>query len=203
MCQLLLAIILKDHILVLLNDCETLVEDLPTIFLTHEGLKFGKLAGRNIDHLFFADVACNIPVLSNIVNCRSLCTLGLTCSNIGIYVRGLSQALQIILIAIVAHFRNVSRPCCWRLWVHTFGVTFVTRSQMSLILLIFVIEEGWVIVLLHELLRWRVHIQVCHLLLDLLGLFLSSHNFLFLFILLLSLDALKLIEHILVVQEGV
>ena len=72
---------------------------------------------------------------------------------------------------------------------------------MRLVLLILVIEECWVIVLLHELLRRLVDVHVGHLLgclcssclLSLLGL---------LFLFLLGLNALELLEDILVVQQG-
>ena len=73
---------------------------------------------------------------------------------------------------------------------------------MRLVLLILVIEERWVIVLLHELLRRLVDVHVGHLfgclcsscLLSLLGLLVRF---------LLSLNALELLEDILVVQQGV
>ena len=70
---------------------------------------------------------------------------------------------------------------------------------MLLILLILIIEEGRVIVLLHELLRWLVDIHLGHLLSSLfssclLGLFLLS---------LCSLDFLELLEDVLVMQKSV
>ena len=72
---------------------------------------------------------------------------------------------------------------------------------MRLILLVLVIKEGWIIVLGHVLLRWLVYIHGCHLLLSCLslGLCLGSLSLLLLFSLLTGLDALELIEHILVV----
>ena len=71
---------------------------------------------------------------------------------------------------------------------------------MRLILLVLVIKERWIIVLGHVLLRWLVYIHGCHLLLSglSLGLCLGSLSLLLLFSLLTSLDALELIEHILV-----
>lgn len=75
---------------------------------------------------------------------------------------------------------------------------------MRLILLVLVVEESRVVVLLHELLRWLVHIHVGHLLLGLSGLLLYSFCGLFLFfILLYSLNALELIENVLVVEQCV
>ena len=70
---------------------------------------------------------------------------------------------------------------------------------MLLILLILIIEEGRVIVLLHELLRWLVDIHLSHLLGSLfssclLGLFLLSLG---------SLDFLELLEDVLVMQKSV
>ena len=70
---------------------------------------------------------------------------------------------------------------------------------MLLILLILIIEEGRVIVLLHELLRWLVDIHLGDLLSSLfssrlLGLFLLS---------LCSLDFLELLEDVLVMQKSV
>ena len=73
---------------------------------------------------------------------------------------------------------------------------------MSLILLVLVVEECGVVVLLHELLRWLIDIHVGHLLLRLTGLLVSSSLLLF-FLSLLDLDFLELLEHVLVVQEGV
>ena len=81
------------------------------------------------------------------------------------------------------------------------SVIFSGTGEMRLVLLILVIEECWVIVLLHELLRRLVDVHVGHLLgclcssclLSLLGL---------LFLFLLGLNALELLEDILVVQQG-
>ena len=198
--KLLLSVVIEDHVLVLLNNCKALVEDLATILLAHESLEFGELARANVDHLFLAHVACDISILSNIVDGGGLCALGLTCTNIGVHICCLSQALDILLIPIVADVRYISRHSCWRLWVRHFGISLVTCSQMRLILLIFIVEEGRVVVLLHILLRRLVHIHVCHLLLSLLSLHLRCLSFLFFFSFLLGLNALKFIKHILVVQ---
>ena len=73
---------------------------------------------------------------------------------------------------------------------------------MRLVLLVLVVEEGWIVVLLHEW-SWRlVNLHVGHLFLCLAGLLLSS-RFLFLFRLALLLNALKLIEDVLIVEERV
>ena len=70
---------------------------------------------------------------------------------------------------------------------------------MLLVLLILVIEEGWVIVLLHVLLRRLVDIHVCHLVSGLL-----SSSFFCLFSLLFGLlDFLELLKDILVMQKRV
>lgn len=60
------------------------------------------------------------------------------------------------------------------------------------------LEEGWVAALLHELLRWLVYVHLGHLRGCLIG---GSFSLFFLF--LRYIDALKFIEHILIVQEGV
>ena len=81
-------------------------------------------------------------------------------------------------------------------------VIFSRRSEMRLVLLLLVIEEGWVVVLLHELLGRLVDIHVGHLfsslcsscLLSLLGLF---------FLFLLGLNTLELLEYILIMKQGV
>ena len=70
---------------------------------------------------------------------------------------------------------------------------------MLLVLLILVIEEGWVIVLLHVLLGRLVDIHVSHLVSGLL-----SSCFFCLFSLLFGLlDLLELLKDILVMQKGV
>jgi len=76
---------------------------------------------------------------------------------------------------------------------------------MRLILLVFVVEEGRVIVLLHELLWWLVHLHVCHLLLGLAGLLCCSISLLLLLLYSsgIGLDSLKLFENVLVVEERV
>lgn len=77
---------------------------------------------------------------------------------------------------------------------------------MCLILLVLVVEEGRVVVLLHELLRRLIDIHVGHLF-SCLGclaslLFLSGRFFL-LFSLFVRLDALKLLKNVLVVEQSV
>ncbi len=73
---------------------------------------------------------------------------------------------------------------------------------MRFIFLVLVVEEGWVIVLLHISLRGLVGIHLSHGLLGLTCLLFGGH-FLFLLLLLVLLDLLELIEHVLVVQESV
>ena len=69
---------------------------------------------------------------------------------------------------------------------------------MSLILLVLVIEEAWVVVLLHEGLGRLVHVHVSHLRRNLVG------GCLFLLLLFLPLlNPLELIEHVLIVQQRV
>ena len=67
------------------------------------------------------------------------------------------------------------------------------------------VEEGRVVVLLHELLRWLVDIHCCHLLLGLAGLLRCSISLLLLLLgsSCVGLDALELIEDVLVVEERV
>ena len=214
--ELLLSILLKYHILVLFDNCKTLIEDLSSILLAHEGLEFGELAGRDVNHLLFADVACDARILSFIIDRGSLRTHSLCCTNCWINVIRLHQALDVILVAVVADVRDVPRTSDWRLRVHRFAVFIVARrSQVRLILLVLVVEEGRVVVLLHELLRWLVDIHCCHLLLCLPGLLLSSLSlclslglglslrfFLLLCCSLISLNLLELLEDILVMQQS-
>lgn len=69
---------------------------------------------------------------------------------------------------------------------------------MLLILLVFVVKEGRVVVLLHEWLWWLVHVHLGYL----LGSLLSS-RLLLLFLLPLRIDALELVEDVLVVEQRV
>ncbi len=66
--KLLLAVVLKDDVLVLLNDCKALVELSSTILLTHESLELRELAGCDVDHLVFADVASDTLILTLVMN---------------------------------------------------------------------------------------------------------------------------------------
>ena len=73
---------------------------------------------------------------------------------------------------------------------------------MSLVLLVLVVEKGWVIVLLHERCWWLVNLHIGHLFLCLASLLLCG-VFLFLFRLALLLDTLKLIKDVLIVEKRV
>lgn len=77
---------------------------------------------------------------------------------------------------------------------------------MCLILLVLVVEEGRVVVLLHELLRRLIDIHVGHLfscLSCLTSLLFLSCGLFFLFGLLVRLDALELLKNVLVVEQSV
>ena len=67
---------------------------------------------------------------------------------------------------------------------------------MCLVLLILVVEEAWVVELLHEGLRRLIHVHISHL----AGGLLSSCLLLF-FLLFLLLDLLELVKDILVVKK--
>lgn len=73
---------------------------------------------------------------------------------------------------------------------------------MRFIFLVLVVEEGWVIVLLHVSLRGLVGIHLSHGLFGLSSLLCGGH-FLFLLLLLVLLDLLELIENVLVMQQSV
>lgn len=78
-------------------------------------------------------------------------------------------------------------------------VIISAACQMSLVLLILVVEKGRVIVLLHVLLGRLVGVHLSHLLFNLE----RVRRLLLLLKLLLSLDLLKLIKHVLVMEESV
>ena len=105
--ELLLSILLKYHILVLFDDREALVEDLCSVLLAHEGLEFGELAGRDVNHLLLAHVACHARILSFIIDRGSLRTDSLCCTDSRVYVIRLHQALDVLLVAVVADVRDV------------------------------------------------------------------------------------------------
>ena len=74
---------------------------------------------------------------------------------------------------------------------------------MGLILLVLVVEEAWIVVLLHELLRRLIDIHVGNLFRSLSSLFLLSRCFLLLCSSLLILNAFELLKNVLIVQQGV
>ena len=73
---------------------------------------------------------------------------------------------------------------------------------MCFIFLVLIVEEGWVIVLLHVSLRGLVGIHLSHGLFGLTCLLFGGH-FLFLLLFFVHLDLLEFIENVLVVQESV
>ena len=77
--QLLLAIVLENHSLILLDDREALVEDLLTVLLAHEAAELGELARRDVDHLFLAGAARHIAILALVVDSVALGVLRLRC----------------------------------------------------------------------------------------------------------------------------
>ena len=73
---------------------------------------------------------------------------------------------------------------------------------MGLILLVLVVEEAWIVVLLHELLRRLIDIHVGNLFRSLSSLFLLSRCFLLLCSPLVCLNFLELLEHVLVMEQS-
>ncbi len=63
-----LTVVLKDDVLVLLDDCKALVELSGAILLTHECLELGELAGCDVNHFVFADIASHTGILTLVVN---------------------------------------------------------------------------------------------------------------------------------------
>ena len=74
---------------------------------------------------------------------------------------------------------------------------------MCLVLLILIVEEGWIVVLLHITLGRLVHVHVSDSFLGLSSLLVSGCLLLFLLLLLGQTNFLEFIKHILVVKEGV
>ena len=74
---------------------------------------------------------------------------------------------------------------------------------MCLVLLILIVEEGWIVVLLHITLGRLVHAHVGYSFLGLSSLLVSGCLLLFLLLLLGYSNFLEFVKHILVVQEGV
>ena len=62
--KLLLSTILKDHILLRSDDLEALVKDICSILIAHEGAELREFTRRDIDHLFLANIASDIGILS-------------------------------------------------------------------------------------------------------------------------------------------
>ena len=73
---------------------------------------------------------------------------------------------------------------------------------MFLILLVLIVEEGGIVVLLHELLRRLIDIHIGHLFRCLASLFLLCCLLLFLSFL-IRLDALEFLKDVLVVEQSV
>ena len=66
--QLAFSILLKDYVLVSLNNGKALVELLSTVLIAHPLLELRELTGRNVDHLIFANVSMDVGILAFIVD---------------------------------------------------------------------------------------------------------------------------------------
>ena len=193
--QLLLAIVLVNHRLVLFDDREALVKDLLAVFAAHKLAELGELARGDVDHLFLAHVARHVAVLALVLQGRVLRALGLGLGKCRVDIISICQVIDIVLVSVVADVRDVPWQGGWRLNLSLLCVGFLaSRRKMLFVLLQLVVEERRVVVLLHELLRWLVS-----------GLFslsscLSRSSLLLLLFLLLPLE---LLEDVLVMQERV
>ena len=67
--ELLFTVVFKNHILVLFDDGEALVENLRTVLLAHKRFELGELTRRNVDHFFLAHVAGHVGVLAFVIDC--------------------------------------------------------------------------------------------------------------------------------------
>jgi hypothetical protein len=93
--QLLLAVSLKDQVLMRLNHCKTLIECRCPVLVAHEGLELRELARRNVDHLLLADVACHVAILAYVVDSNILGG-GLRLEAICLF-----HTLNVVLVAVV------------------------------------------------------------------------------------------------------
>ena len=69
--------ILKQSLLVLLDQCVALIKDLLTVFLAHELSELGEFAGADIHHFILVSIACDVAVLALVDDGGALGTLGL------------------------------------------------------------------------------------------------------------------------------
>ena len=195
----LLSCLLKDNILLRPNDLEALVKDFCSILIAHECAELREFTRWDINQLVLVDITRDIAILSFVDDVWGC--LGTWC-NIWVYIRRLLQTCNVFLVTVVTDVRNIAGDGSWSLRYSLHGVFLVTWCQVSFVLLVLVVEKGWVIVLLHER-SWRlVYLHIGHLFLCLAGLLLCS-GFLFLFFLPLLLDALKLFKDVLIVEERV
>ena len=100
--ETLLAVIFENDILVRLNDAKALVKNIVAVLLAHESLELRELAGRNVNHLVFADVASHITVLALVVVSRRLG------GGLVLHISGLLERRNVLLVPVVAHFGNVA-----------------------------------------------------------------------------------------------
>ena len=137
----------------------------------------------------------DVSVLTFIVDCSST-----TCRRLLRGSRSLNRDdIKVLLVAVLADVTDLSGSCDRCLRDSSHSIFLITGSQMPLVLVQFVLEKGRVATLLHELLRRLcVYIHCSHL----CGGLLSSGLVLF-FLAFLSLDALKFVKDVLIMQESV
>ena len=192
--QLALPILFEDDVLIGLHDGETLIELRPTILVAHPLFELGELARRNVDHFILAHVAMDVGVLAFVVDgSGSSCCSSLMISSLN------RDHIEVLLIAIFTNIADLSLGCYGCLRSSGHSIILVTGSQVPLVLVKLVLEEGRVSSHLHKLLgRLNVHIHCGHL-----GCSLVSSRLVLLLLTFLLLYALEFIEHILVMQESV
>jgi len=119
--ELAFSVFLEDYVLMRLDNDKTLVELRSTVLIAHKLLEFRELAWWNVNHLVFAYVACDIGVLTFVVNWS--CSGWLLWSSAAFN----RHWVKVLLVTILADVTDVPLICNWCLRCSRCRVLFWCR----------------------------------------------------------------------------